>query len=501
MSRRWAPGLQPAAHAGVAVRSDRWQPAAATGTNRRRSRRLVWDCPAPDSVVLVRRMTDADATLLSMPPAGAEGAVPSTLGRYRVEEELGAGGMGVVYRAFDPELRRSLAIKVVRARGGDDLLDSRARLRQEAATMAALAHRNVCQVFDVGAHEEQLWVAMELIHGETMRAWLQVARTREAVLDVVAQVCAGLHAAHTVGICHRDVKPDNVLVEAGGRAVLCDFGLSRRDDATRTSTVVAGTLAYMAPELLEGGAPTARSDQYAVAVLVHEALTGTRPRYGVASTTLPPGLRSALARALAADPAERFPSVAAFASALTAPAPPPRRRALVAVGIGALALIAATIVFVATRSPTPAAPRAAGSASQPASVATLAATAAPLTSGAPAATSPPAVGDQPAAASASASAPLDAAPASRYSCDQVEAAARKIDHPLALGFGERCREGSMSVAARDCLGAARTEDAVDRCASDHLSLADMLSIGWNELAGALHEVRQDGTRLDGRPGR
>ena len=430
-----------------------------------------------------------------MPPAGAEGPVPSTLGRYRVDEQLGAGGMGVVYKAFDPELRRSLAIKVVRSSGEHDLLDRRARLHQEAATMAALAHRNVCQVFDVGTHDEQLWVAMELIHGETMRSWLRVTRSREAVLDVVAQICAGLNAAHSVGICHRDVKPDNVLVEPDGRAVLCDFGLSRRDDATSTSTVLAGTLAYMAPELLDGGAPTARTDQFAVAVLVHEALTGNRPRYGIASTALPAGLRAALTRALAADPAARFASVAEFATALmqpTAPSKPRRRRVLLAVGITAVAGVAIAAGLILTR----------GNDRQPAPAAgPVAATAAPAPSEPPSRaailsalmeTSPAELGARvPSSEPAAEATPSVPVVPSRYSCDEIEASAKKIKHPLASGFGTRCRAGNLSTEALDCFGAARTEDAIDDCAQVHLSISDMLDIGLSELKGAFTEAVVD----------
>lgn len=423
-------------------------------------------------------MSEADATLVSMPPAGVDDVGPSTLGRYRVEHELGAGGMGVVYKAYDPELRRALAIKVVRTSEPDDLLDRRTRLLHEAATMAALAHRNVCQVFDVGTHDGQLWVAMELIDGVTMRAWLRTPRSREAVLQVVAQICDGLHAAHTVGICHRDVKPDNVIVEPGGRAVLCDFGLSRRDDATRTTTVLAGTLAYMAPELLDGGAPNARTDQYAVAVLVHEALTGTRPRYGVASTALPAPLRAAIARALAADAGERFASVAEFAHALTAPAPvdaPPRRRrglAIAAAVVAVVGLAVAAGVWLWPRAGASPAPVASAPVPPPPAI--------------PAFVAPPPV--------AAAEVPAAAAPPPDPACDAIEARARKANHPLALGFAARCRGGDLTPEGIACLSAARTEAAIDHCAEEFLSLADMLAIGWSELEGALHEARGEGRR-------
>ena len=270
-----------------------------------------------------------------------------TLGRYRVDGILGAGGMGIVYRGFDPELRRPVAIKVVRPGHDEGLLGLRARLGREAEAMAQLSHRNVCQVYDIGTEGDEVWVAIELVEGGSLRQWLTSAPSAAAIIDATAQICDGLHAAHAVGMCHRDVKPDNILIERGGRAVLTDFGLARPIDVAGKSTVVAGTIAYMAPELLEGAAPDARSDQYALAVTVHEALTGVRPRHGVVATSLPVGLRAVIGQALAVDPAARFVSVAALGAALRGDAAPAARPSRWPIALAAaVVLLAATVTGI-----------------------------------------------------------------------------------------------------------------------------------------------------------
>ncbi len=272
-------------------------------------------------------------------------AAQAALGRYRVDGILGAGGMGIVYRAFDPELRRPVAIKVVRPGPEEGMVGLRARLGREAEAMARLSHRNVCHVYDLGSDGDELWIAMELVEGTSMRPWMLAQPGATAIANVIGQAADGLGAAHAVGLCHRDVKPDNILVEPGGRAVLTDFGLARQLDVGTRSTVMAGTLAYMAPEVLEGGVPDARSDQYALAITAHEALTGVRPRHGVVASTLAPAVRQVLGRGLASDPATRFPSVVEFGAALrTAIAPGQRRTSRVALGVAAGAVLAAAAI-------------------------------------------------------------------------------------------------------------------------------------------------------------
>jgi formylglycine-generating enzyme required for sulfatase activity len=281
--------------------------------------------------------------------------------RYVIDAVLGRGGMGVVYRARDPELGRAVAIKVLRpgAAGGE-------RLRREAQALAKLSHPNVVTVYDVGTHEGQPFIAMALIEGDTLRHWLTTPRTPEAVLQVLLAAGRGLAAAHEVGLIHRDLKPDNVFVSHTGQVLVGDFGLVRGidsgeivtihesgDDAdegeiapalTRTG-VLLGTPAYMAPEQAAGGA-TMASDQFSFCVTAWEAFIGARP-FGGATTAellasirggaviepadgraLPPRIDAALRRGLSADPAQRFPSMNALLAALEpnvepAPAPAP----------------------------------------------------------------------------------------------------------------------------------------------------------------------------------
>ena len=181
-------------------------------------------------------------------------AAQAALGRYRVDGILGAGGMGIVYRAFDPELRRPVAIKVVRPGPEEGMVGLRARLGREAEAMARLSHRNVCHVYDLGSDGDELWIAMELVEGTSMRPWMLAQPGAAAVADVIGQAAEGLGAAHAVGLCHRDVKPDNILVEPGGRAVLTDFGLARQLDVALDEAQHAVELALERAELIGQGA-------------------------------------------------------------------------------------------------------------------------------------------------------------------------------------------------------------------------------------------------------
>jgi len=155
-------------------------------------------------------------------------ADPTQIGRYRVEGRLGAGGVGVVYAAHDPELSRRVAVKLLRPdRLGADPAAAGQRLREEAQSMARLAHPNVATVFDVGEHEGGMYIAMELIEGSSLRDWLtDTARPWQEVLSMYFQAGRGLAAAHDVGMIHRDFKPANVLVGRDGRARVVDFGLA-----------------------------------------------------------------------------------------------------------------------------------------------------------------------------------------------------------------------------------------------------------------------------------
>ena len=285
---------------------------------------------------------DPSVTMPAAPPEIGEGAA---VGRYHLGRKLGEGAMGLVFEAHDPQLHRKVAIKLLHPRVAEG--PDGARLLREARSMAQLAHPNVVAVHDAGRADAQVFVAMELVEGLTLRAWLdQRTRPRDAVLQVFVQAGRGLEAAHAQGIVHRDFKPDNVMVGRDGRARVADFGLARPSvawpvaDATRTPDLdatidgltrrgaVVGTPAYMAPEQWHGRVADARSDQFAFCVALYEALCGERP---FAGRTLPaladavtrgarrpmarsvPGwLREAVERGLQVDARARHPSMTAL---------------------------------------------------------------------------------------------------------------------------------------------------------------------------------------------
>jgi anti-sigma factor RsiW len=245
----------------------------------------------------------------------------SLLGRYVVGEALGEGGMGTVYIARDPELARNVALKVV-AHAALDSDAQRKRLVREARAAAQLQHPNVVTIFDVGQIEEATYLAMELVAGKSLRAYVgdaavPVARRVGWLIDVAK----ALDVAHAHGLVHRDIKPENVMVRSDGVIKVVDFGIARRLDlhegdpreARTHSTVtdrdaVVGTPMYMAPEQLRGEAVDARCDQFAWGVLAYELLTGVRPWSGkglslvsqILSADLP---RLALAGGAAVPPA------------------------------------------------------------------------------------------------------------------------------------------------------------------------------------------------------
>jgi serine/threonine protein kinase len=220
-------------------------------------------------------------------------SAPVKIGRYRVLERRGEGAMGVVYAAVDERLGRKLAIKLLHPHFAGDPT-GRARLLREAQAMARLRHDNVVLIYDVGTHgadEEQVFIAMELVEGCNLDAWLkQAPRSLEERLAVFLQAGRALAAAHRAGVLHRDFKPENVLVDAGGRARVLDFGLARAlaapaagdpedslsEPLTRTGSIL-GTPAYMAPEQLRGDPVDARADQFSFCVALYDALYGERP--------------------------------------------------------------------------------------------------------------------------------------------------------------------------------------------------------------------------------
>ena len=301
-------------------------------------------------------------------------AAPARVGRFVIEEVIGRGGMGVVFRAWDPELGRRVALKRVRGAGGDPAAAERARARlvREARALAQLAHPNVVAIHDVGVHDGDVYLAMEHVAGDTLQTWLDGA-PRPSPADVQQALLAvgrGLAAAHAAGLVHRDVKPDNILVGRDGRVRLVDFGLvapagassdavagevaalaAGSPELTVTGAAV-GTPAFMSPEQRAGKVADAASDQWSFAVTACLALAGARPELRGGVVELPPGLTApvgaVLGRALALDPDARHRSMDALVRALEQSFAPRRRGRPLAVAAGfALVVAGATVAYAA----------------------------------------------------------------------------------------------------------------------------------------------------------
>jgi len=203
-------------------------------------------------------------------------------GRYQIRSRIARGGMATVYLATDLRLERRVAVKVMHGHLADDAA-FRERFIREARSAARLAHPNVVAVFDQGEDSEMAYLVMEYLPGITLRELLQEHRilTTEQTLDILEAVLGGLTAAHKAGIVHRDLKPENVLLADDGRIKIGDFGLARAVSAnTATGAALLGTIAYLSPELVTRGIADARSDIYAVGIMMYEMLTGEQPYKG-----------------------------------------------------------------------------------------------------------------------------------------------------------------------------------------------------------------------------
>jgi len=198
-------------------------------------------------------------------------------GRYRIITMLGKGGMGEVYRADDLTLGQSVALKFLPDRAGHDenLLE---RFRNEVRTARKISHPNVCRVYDVGDVDGQTFFTMEYVDGEDLASLLRrIGRLpQDKALDIARQLCAGLAAAHTKGVLHRDMKPANVMLDGRGQVVITDFGLAGVVGQIQGADVRSGTPAYMAPEQLTGEAVSERSDIYSLGLVLYEIFTGKR---------------------------------------------------------------------------------------------------------------------------------------------------------------------------------------------------------------------------------
>jgi hypothetical protein len=278
----------------------------------------------------------------------------TVVGGYRIEELLGRGGMGAVFRAREIDSGRVVALKLMAEGSGADPLRD-ARFRGEGRAQALVDHPHIVTVYDAGESDYGLYLAMRLVDGPPL---IDLIRDRaldaHRALDLLAQVADALDAAHTVGLVHRDVKPQNVLVAAGDHAFLADFGLTRagHEPTLTASGQLVGTVAYLAPEVVRGGDATAASDRYAFAAIAFECLTGTvvfprtsgaavlfahandpPPRISARRAELGDALDDVFYRALSKDPAERPKTCRALvdelrrgldrAGAIELPPPPP----------------------------------------------------------------------------------------------------------------------------------------------------------------------------------
>ena len=311
----------------------------------------IADCPTCFELVACNvkaQQVDHPVTSPSIGPG-------DSVGRYVVLDVAGRGAMGVVYAAYDPKLDRRVALKIVAGHSGGSS-DSTKRVFREAQALAKLNHTNVIGVYDVGNVGNGVFIAMEFVSGNTLGQWIEQESPSEPdILRVFADAGRGLQAAHEAGLVHRDFKPDNVLIDRNGRAIVTDFGLVRAVgthqvadsvlpsavglDLTHTGAIV-GTPAYMSPEQHTGRTLDARSDQFCFCVTLYEALTGRRPFEGASLTqlrdavlegrveeapALPPEIRAVLTRGLSVDPDSRYPSMGELLSDLTPPATSSRR--------------------------------------------------------------------------------------------------------------------------------------------------------------------------------
>ena len=203
-------------------------------------------------------------------------------GRYQVRSRIARGGMATVYLATDLRLERRVALKIMHGHLADDS-QFKERFIQEARSAARLAHPNVVNVFDQGQDSDMAYLVMEYLPGITLRDLLTEHKTltSEQTLDILDAVLSGLAAAHKAGIVHRDLKPENVLLADDGRIKIGDFGLARAASAnTATGAALLGTIAYLSPELVTRGIADARSDIYAVGIMMYEMLAGEQPFKG-----------------------------------------------------------------------------------------------------------------------------------------------------------------------------------------------------------------------------
>ncbi len=262
--------------------------------------------------------------------------IDAQITHYKILEKLGEGGMGIVYKAHDTKLNRTVALKFLPSHVSASEQD-KARFIQEAQSASALNHPNVCTIHDIQEYDSQLFIVMEYVEGQTLFEKKSNLTEKQAI-DIGMQIADGLTAAHENGIVHRDIKPDNIMVRKDGRVIIMDFGLAKlKGDVSRLtkegSTV--GTAGYMSPEQVQGQDVDHRSDIFSFGVVLYELFTGEFPFKGVHETALiyeivnvdpvpmssvkpeiDAGLDGIVLECLQKEPAERYQSVAEVAKDL-----------------------------------------------------------------------------------------------------------------------------------------------------------------------------------------
>lgn len=266
--------------------------------------------------------------------------LPRQIGKYRLDGLLGKGAMGVVYRALDPLIERTVALKTVRRDLGDEpqAREMIERFRKEAQAAGRLMHPNIVAVHEYGESDEMAYIAMEFVDGTPLSALIgERPCPLPQALEWFSDLLAALDYSHQHGVVHRDIKPANLLVTRDGRIKISDFGIARIESSTLTQTgAMLGTPSYMSPEQFRGEAIDGRSDLFSAGVVLYQLLTGQRPFSGSAATvmqqvlnhtptrpsqlnaTLPAGFDAVIMRALAKEPRERHATARAFQQALNA---------------------------------------------------------------------------------------------------------------------------------------------------------------------------------------
>ena len=265
--------------------------------------------------------------------------MPDSIGKYELHEEVGQGGMATVYRAFDTLLKREVAVKVLHPHLSDQL-ESRQRFHREAQAVAKLRHDNIIEIHDYsGMDSPRSYIVMEFVRGTTLRAFMEAGPIElpDIAVMIASEVCAALVHAHSLGVIHRDIKPDNIMIRGDGRIKLTDFGIAQIVDVQRLTVTgqLIGSPAYMAPELIRGDPVDARADVFSVGTVLYQMATTQLPFRGdnahqvlqrvaagqfvaprFANPLVDPNLEAIVLRAMAGAPADRYASIAEMRSAV-----------------------------------------------------------------------------------------------------------------------------------------------------------------------------------------